>query len=143
MAMCRLNGFHFDLRVRTELQVLSKTVSCLWFYAYKKYRNGNSARHTSTQCHIRLPVSYSGSDNFSSHTCTCHIFLGPFWDLLVYFLGQMTFFWDKYCKIPGHFQDIFPIAKSVNELKNNSFFLFIILAFYKIIIYFFFTWTSA
>ena len=28
--------FHFYLRVCTELQVLSKTASRLWFYAYKK-----------------------------------------------------------------------------------------------------------
>ena len=45
---------------------------------------------------------------------TCHIFLGPFWDFLVYFLGQMTFFWDKYCKILGHFLGHFSSAKSVN-----------------------------
>ena len=50
-------------------------------------------------------------------TCvhTCHIFLGPFWDFLVYFLGQMIFFWDKYCKILGHFLGHFIRAKSVNE----------------------------
>ena len=32
--------------VCTELQILSKTASCRWFYAYKKYKNGNSARRT-------------------------------------------------------------------------------------------------
>ena len=32
----------------------------------KKYKNGNSARRTSKQRHIRLPIPYSGSDNFSS-----------------------------------------------------------------------------
>ena len=34
--MRRRNLFHFDLQVCTELQVLSKTASCLWFYDYKK-----------------------------------------------------------------------------------------------------------
>ena len=36
--MCRRNLFHYDLQVCTELQVLSKTASRLWFYAYKKYK---------------------------------------------------------------------------------------------------------
>ena len=49
--MCRWNWFHYGLRVCTELQFLSKTASNLWFYAYKKYKNGNSARYTSTQHH--------------------------------------------------------------------------------------------
>ena len=44
MEMCRLNRFHNDLRVFTELQVISKTASRFWFYAYKKYKNSNSAR---------------------------------------------------------------------------------------------------
>ena len=48
MAMRCRNKFHDDLWVCTELQILSKTASHLWFYAYKKYKNGNSARHTST-----------------------------------------------------------------------------------------------
>ena len=48
MAMCRRNLYHYDLRVCTELQVLSKTASRLWFYAYKKYKNGNSARRTAS-----------------------------------------------------------------------------------------------
>ena len=64
--MCRRNLFHFDLRVCTELQVLSKTASRLWFYAYKKYKNGNSARRTASQRHIRPSICYGGSDNFSS-----------------------------------------------------------------------------
>ena len=64
--MCHRNLFLHDLRVCTELQVLSKSVSGLWFYAYKKYKNGNSARRTSHQRHIQLPISYGGSDNFSS-----------------------------------------------------------------------------
>ena len=51
--MCRRNLFHYDLRVCTELQVLSKTASRLWFYAYKKYKNGNSARRTYLQRHIQ------------------------------------------------------------------------------------------
>ena len=65
--MCRYwFWFHYDLRVCTELQILSKTASCLWFYAYKKYKNSNSARRTCTQRHI-LPAICSGrSDNFSS-----------------------------------------------------------------------------
>ena len=37
-----------DLRVCTKLQVLSKTDSRLWFYTFKKYKNGNSARRIST-----------------------------------------------------------------------------------------------
>ena len=64
--MCRRNLFHYDLQVCTELQVLSKTASRLWFYAYKKYKNGNSARRTASQRHIRPSKCYSGSDNFSS-----------------------------------------------------------------------------
>ena len=46
--MCRRNLFHYDLQSCTELQVLSKTASRLWFYAYKKYKNGNSARRTAS-----------------------------------------------------------------------------------------------
>ena len=64
--MCRRNLFHYDLRVCTELQVLSKTASRLWFYTYIKYKNGNSARHTATQRHIRPAICSGGSDNFSS-----------------------------------------------------------------------------
>ena len=64
--MCRRNLFYYDLRVCTELQVLSKTASRLWFYAYKKYKNGNSARRTATQRHIRPSICYGVSDNFSS-----------------------------------------------------------------------------
>ena len=44
--MCRQNWFHYDLRACKELQVLPKTESRLCFYAYKKYKNGNSARRT-------------------------------------------------------------------------------------------------
>ena len=55
--MCRRNLFHYDLRVCTELQVLSKTASRLWFYAYKKYKNGNSSRGTASQRHIRRPYA--------------------------------------------------------------------------------------
>ena len=40
--MCRRNLFQYDFRVCTELQVLSKAASRLWFYAYKKYKNSNS-----------------------------------------------------------------------------------------------------
>ena len=64
--MCRRNLFNYDLRVCTELQVLSKNCVSLLFYAYKKYKNGNSARRTSSQRHIRPPICYGGSDNFSS-----------------------------------------------------------------------------
>ena len=64
--MCRRNLFHYDLRVCTELQVLSKTASRLWFYAYKKYKNGNSARRTASKRHIRPAICSGGSDNFSS-----------------------------------------------------------------------------
>ena len=49
-----------------ELQVLSKTASRLWFYAYKKYKNGNSSRRTALQRHIRPFITQDGSDNFSS-----------------------------------------------------------------------------
>ena len=58
------NFFHYDLRVCTELQVLS--IFSLWFYAYKKYKDGNSARRTVSQCHIRPSICYGGSDNFGS-----------------------------------------------------------------------------
>ena len=34
-----LELFNYDLQVCTELQVLSKTASHLWFNAYKKYKN--------------------------------------------------------------------------------------------------------
>ena len=64
--MCRRNLFHYDLRVCTELHILSKTASRLWFYAYKKYKNGNSARRTASQRHSRSSICYGGSDNFSS-----------------------------------------------------------------------------
>ena len=50
----------------TELEVLSKIVSRLWFYAYKKNKNGNSARRTSTQRHILRAIYYGRSDHFSS-----------------------------------------------------------------------------
>ena len=63
--MCRRNWFHYDLRVCTELQVLPQTASRLCFFAYKKYKNGNSARRTSVQCHIRSAICFGGSDNFS------------------------------------------------------------------------------
>ena len=49
-----------------ELQVLSKTASPLLFYAYKKYKNGNSARRTGSQRHFRPSICYGGSDNLSS-----------------------------------------------------------------------------
>ena len=65
-AMCRRNWFHYFLRVCTELQVLSKTASRLWFYTYKKYKNGNFARRTYLQRHIRPPITQNRSDNFSS-----------------------------------------------------------------------------
>ena len=51
-----------------ELQVLSNTASRLLFYAYKKYKNGNSARRTVSQRHIRPSMTQNGSDNFKSHT---------------------------------------------------------------------------
>ena len=58
--------FHYDLGVCTELQVLSTTVSRLWFYAYKKYKNGYSTRRKYLQRHIRPSITQNGSDNFSS-----------------------------------------------------------------------------
>ena len=33
---------------------------------YKKYKNGNSARRTASQRHIRSSICYGGSDHFSS-----------------------------------------------------------------------------
>ena len=66
MAICRRNSYHYYLRVCTELQVLYKTASRLWFYAYKKYKNGNSARRTASQRHIRSSIPQGGSDNFRS-----------------------------------------------------------------------------
>ena len=50
----------------TELQVLSKTAFRLWFYAYKKYKNGNSARRTTLQRQIRPSITQNGNDDFSS-----------------------------------------------------------------------------
>ena len=50
----------------TELQVLSKTASRLWIYAYKKYKNSNSARRTASKRQIRPAICSGGSDNFSS-----------------------------------------------------------------------------
>ena len=44
----------------------SQTESRLWFYAYKKHKNGNYARRTSTQRHIRPSIYYGRSDEFSS-----------------------------------------------------------------------------
>ena len=64
--MFRRNLFHYDLRVCKELQVLSKTASRLWFFAYKKYKNGKSARRRAFQRHIRSSIAQDGSDNFSS-----------------------------------------------------------------------------
>ena len=48
-------------------------------------------------------VSKNLEGNHVTRIHTCHIFLGPFWDFWGNFLGQMSFFWDKYCKILGHF----------------------------------------
>ena len=64
--MCRRNWFYYDLRVCTELQVLSKTASRLWYYAYKKYKKGKSARRPSSQSHTQTFICDGGSDNFSS-----------------------------------------------------------------------------
>ena len=64
--MCRRNLFHYYMQVCMELQILSKTASRLWFYAYKKYKNGNSARRTAKVRHIRPSITKNGSDNFSS-----------------------------------------------------------------------------
>ena len=66
MAMCHRNLFHYDLRVCMGLQVLFKTASRLWFYAYKKYKNSNTARRTALQRHIRPLITQDGSDNFRS-----------------------------------------------------------------------------
>ena len=57
---------YYYLRVCTKLQVLSKTASRLWFYAYKKYKNGKSARRTYLQRHIRPSITQNGSDNINS-----------------------------------------------------------------------------
>ena len=61
--MCRRNLFHYDLRVCTELQVLSKTVSRLWFYSYNKYKNGTL--QDVQPYNITSGRPYGGSDNFS------------------------------------------------------------------------------
>ena len=53
--MYHRNWFHYDLQVYMELQVLSKTASHLWFYAYEKYKKGKS-----TQRHIWWPICYGG-----------------------------------------------------------------------------------
>ena len=66
IAMCHRNLFHYDLRVCTELHVLSKTASRLWFYAYKKSRTVKSARRTALQRNIRPSITQDGSDDFSS-----------------------------------------------------------------------------
>ena len=49
-----------------ELQVLSNPASRLWFYAYKKYKNGNSVKRIALQRRIRPAICSGGSDNFSS-----------------------------------------------------------------------------
>ena len=44
-----------------------KLCLALWFYAYKKNKNGNSLRRTAPQRHIRSSfICYGGSDNFGS-----------------------------------------------------------------------------
>ena len=63
MAIFRRNWFHYYLRLCTELQVLSKTASRLWFYAYKNTRTG-TARRTYLQCHIWPSITQNVSDNF-------------------------------------------------------------------------------
>ena len=64
--MCRRNLFYYDLRVCTELQVLSKTAPRLWFNANNKYKIGNSARRTAlhVQRHIRPSITQDGSEKF-------------------------------------------------------------------------------
>ena len=64
--MCCWNLFHYDLRVCTELQILSKTASRLWFYTFKKYENGNSAWRTTVQRHTRPSITQNRSNYFSS-----------------------------------------------------------------------------
>ena len=41
-------------------------LSRLWFYAYKKYKNGDSTRGTYLQRHIWPPITQNGSDNFDA-----------------------------------------------------------------------------
>ena len=60
--MCRRNLFHYHLRVCTELQILPKTASRLWFYAYKKYKNGNSAK-----CMVKTAQIWNGPDQNGSN----------------------------------------------------------------------------
>ena len=66
MINCNVSLELISLWFSSVCEVLSKTASGLWFYTYKKYKSGNSARRTLTQHHIRPPICYSGSDNFSS-----------------------------------------------------------------------------
>ena len=61
--MCRRNLFHYDLRVCTEMQVLSKTAPRI-LRLQKVYKN--SARRTALQRHTRPSITQDGSDNFSS-----------------------------------------------------------------------------
>ena len=49
-----------------QSKLISQCSSRLWFYDYKKYKNGNSARQIATQRHTRPSICYGGCDNFSS-----------------------------------------------------------------------------
>ena len=66
--MFHRNWFHYYmyLWLCTELQVLSKTASRLWFFAYKKIQERYSTRRTDLQRHIRSSITQHGSDNFCS-----------------------------------------------------------------------------
>ena len=96
-----------DHSIRGHKNILQNTVllkitdkKCI-ILRYGDY-SANQSPSTTCKC-IRLSIEVisKGLEKFY-YLHTCHIFLGPFWDFLACFLGQMTFFWDKYFTILGH-----------------------------------------
>ena len=73
------NWFHYDLQLCMELQVLSKIAACLWFYAYKEYRNNKQTYSLTTshpaartlrrkwQFHLGNIWKITKSSNFQRH----------------------------------------------------------------------------
>ena len=108
MINCNVSSelIHYYLRVCTELQLLSKTASRarLWFYAYKKYKNGNSAR--STYLHIgqrivtHVPVGFC--TKFGDFHPELRIFMNFSWVIVMYhFVGCS----NVYLKIIVKYED--------------------------------------
>ena len=130
--MCRRNLFHSDLRVCSELQVQSKTASRVWFYAYKKYKNGNSARRTAIKRHIRPAICFGGSDNFSSGISgklpkieTSNVIFSRNFAWQFRRWSPMTYFKTVFILVAlsiwnGHAFSIFPLSKSWKESNFPS-----------------------